>query len=154
MLFNRNSFRIALLALKDKPVYKVNKTRVTIKWNEPDKTESLNESIFYDVECFLCKEKICNLTCGNVKFNPGNDNINTTLVVVTELTAGKSYKVRVYPKNNLNENILKNKWKFMETEQFTVYQSPSKNFLEIYGDDSYIGVDCLFEIYIYKCKSC
>ena len=135
-------------------MYEVKKTSVTIKWNEPDKTESLNESIFYDVECFLCKESICNLTCGNLKFNPGNENISTTLVVVRELTAGKSYKFRVYPKNNLNENILKNKWTFMETEQFTVQPSPSKNFLKIYGNGSYTGVNYMFEVYIYKCKSC
>ena len=114
-------------------MYEVNKTSVTIKWNEPDKTESLNESIFYDVECFLCKENKCNLTCGNVRFNPGDKNIGTTIVVVRELTAGKTYKFRVYPKNNLNKYILQNQWKYMETEQFisVAYQSPSKNFLNL-----------------------
>ena len=116
-----------MLVLKDKPLDEVNKTSATIKWNEPDKTESLNESIFYDVECFSCKEKICNLTCGNVIFSPGNKDIKTTFVVVRKLTAGTSYKFRVYPKNSLNKNILKSQWKFMETKQFT-YQSPSKNF--------------------------
>ena len=122
---------IALLRLKDEPVYEVNKTSVTIKWSEPDKTESLSEPIFYDVECFLCKEKICNLTCENVIFSPGNKNIKTTFVVVTKLTTGKSYQFRVYPKNNLNKNILKNQWKYMETEKFVsvTYQSPSKSSL-------------------------
>ena len=125
---------IALLRLKDEPVYEVNKSSVTIKWSEPDKTQSLSEPIFYDVECFLCKEKICSPTCENVIFSPGNKNIKTTFVVVTKLTTGKTYLFRVYPKNSLNKYILKNQWKYMETGQFTLvtYQSPSKNFLNLW----------------------
>ena len=127
--FDYNSFLVALLALKTKPTLQFNNTRVTINWSEPDKTESLNESITYDIGCFLCKKNICNLTCGDVMIKPGRENIGATSVVIMKLQPDKSYQFRVYPKNSLNKKISENQWKYMETEQFT-YQSPSKNFFK------------------------
>ena len=112
---------------------KLRKT-VTIKWSEPDKTQSLSESVFYDVECFLCKKNICNLTCANAIFSPGNENIRITFVAVTSLMAAERYQFRVHPKNNLNKNILKNEWKYLSTEHFMLltYQSQSKHYEVLY----------------------
>ncbi len=116
--------------MNKRPDIERNTTGVTMKWNKPDKTESLNEAILYDVECFSCKDKedkICNLTCGSVTFNPGKENLNTTSVFVTNLQPGKKYIFRVYPKNGLNERIPRDKWNFSETEKF-VQKPISKKF--------------------------
>jgi hypothetical protein len=107
--------------MDNRPDIERNTTGITIKWNKPDKTESLDEVISYDVECFSCEDKegkICNLTCGSIIFSPGNENLNTTSVVVTNLQPDKNYIFRVYPKNSLNERIPRDKWNFLETEKF------------------------------------
>ena len=123
-------FLIALLALEKRPDIKQNTTGITIKWNKSDKTESLNEAILYDVECFSCEDeedKICKLTCGSVTFSPGKENLNITSVFVTNLQPGKGYIFRVYPKNSLNKRIPRDQWNFLETRIF-VPNSFSKKF--------------------------
>jgi hypothetical protein len=125
----RHSF-LGLPKLKERPMVETNKTStlVIIRWSKPDTTESLNEMISYDVECFLCEEKICSSPCStNVMFNPPNDDLHSTFVVVTKLQPGRTYVFRVYPKNSLNKRIPKDKWNFLETEYFT-YQPSSKKF--------------------------
>ncbi|CAB4014881.1 ephrin type-A receptor 5 isoform X5, partial [Paramuricea clavata] len=116
--------------LKERPMIEINKTsaHITITWSKPDTTESLNEMISYDVECFLCEEKICKSPCStNVMFIPSNDDLHSTFVVVTKLQPGRTYVFRVYPKNILNKRIPKDKWNFLETEHFTHQSSKQPN---------------------------
>ena len=121
----------APLVLNKIPQIKNNTASVTIKWTKPNQTESLDETIVYDVECFLCKDKnakTCELSCKNATFNPGQKDLVSTSVVVTKLQPGESYIFRVYPKNSLNDMIPKEDWKFLETELFTYQQQSSKKF--------------------------
>ena len=113
-----------------------NTTSVTIKWTKPNPAESLDETIFYDVECFLCKDKnvktTCNISCKNVAFSPGQKDLVVTSVMVTKLQPGQSYIFRVYPRNSLNDMIPKRDWKFYETKLFTYQQQkPGKKFVHV-----------------------
>jgi hypothetical protein len=138
----------APLVLNERPEIDDNKTSVTIKWTKADPTGSLDEAIKYDVECFSCKNKnrkICELSCKNVVFNPGQKNLVSTSVVVTNLQPGESYIFRVYPKNSLNDVIPKEEWKFSDTEIFIHQQS--KNLLFI---SSIIHVSAMLQLYCYR----
>ena len=117
--------------LDKNPEIEENTTGLIIKWTKPNQTESLNETILYDVECFLCKDKnakTCKFPCEDVAFNPGQKDLTSISVVVTKLQPGKSYIFRVYPKNSLNDMIPKDDWKFLRTKLFTYQPQLGKNF--------------------------
>ena len=120
-------FCLALLKLTKRPKHICNKTsEVTITWNMPEKTQSLDDAIFFDVECFSCMEKTCT-RCKNVNFSPGSKNLSATSIIATNLQPDKTYKFRVYPRNEMNDEALipKNEWKYNETKPFSCQSSMS-----------------------------
>ena len=121
-----HSFCLALLKLNEKPRHKCGKTEVNITWNKPKKSQSLDEAIFFDVECFLCKEKTCTM-CKNVNFSPRSKRLLGTSVRATNLQPDETYKFRVYPRNGMNDETLipKEKWKYNETKLFSCQSSMS-----------------------------
>jgi hypothetical protein len=110
---------IALLTLEGNSV--VITFSVTLAWSEPKKiNDSLDEEIFYDVECFSCNQKTCNKSCTNERYHPGMQDLNQTSVVVSNLKPLECYMFRIYPRNSLNNVVPKEKWNFLETSRVCI----------------------------------
>ena len=109
--------------MEAKPIVKVGRGSVTVTWNEPKENGGLNESIFYDVECYSCKKDMCSEKCRAAKYNPSQYDLTQTFVVVSNLQSETNYLLRVYAKNSLNSKENKNQWNFTETEPFQVESS-------------------------------
>ena len=114
---------VGLLKMEAKPIVKVDRGSVTVNWEEPKENGGLNESIFYDVECYSCKKDVCSEKYLAANYRPGQFNLAQTSVVVSNLQSGANYSLRVYAKNSLNSEENKNQWNFTETEPFQVESS-------------------------------
>ena len=94
---------------------------VILSWNKPKKDDSLDEEIFYNVECFSCNQKLCNHSCTNgERFYPEPKEFNKTSVVVYDLKPRECYTFKIYPKNSLNYVVPKEKWKILETSRICI----------------------------------
>ena len=91
-----------------------NKT-VKVTWKPVKVEEEIKHSLRYDVECFRC-EKMCNLTCINVTYEPRQHNLTTTFVRILNLQPEHRYKLRVYPKTAIYKFIDKSNWSYNDTE--------------------------------------
>ncbi|XP_028394325.1 ephrin type-A receptor 2-like isoform X3 [Dendronephthya gigantea] len=92
-----------------KPSIKLLGSVVEITWKNAG---IANETILYDVRCYECNQSICQTSCMNETYEPGQNNLTETKVVVSNLTIGGKYVFRVYAKNSSK------KWKYVETNPF------------------------------------
>ena len=88
-----------------------------ISWEAASRNNSLDEEILYDVECFSCEKMKCNTSCREEQYDPGQNDLNQTTIVVSNLDSFGCYIFRIYPRNTLNNVIPKEKWKFYETSR-------------------------------------
>ena len=81
---------------------------VLIKWSPPSR--KIN-TVFYDIGCFKCKGKVCEVPCGRkTTYKPSNVNLTWTNVTVENLEANTQYMFVVYSKNNNSVLINQNEW--------------------------------------------
>ena len=93
----------------------ITKSSVVLKWDEPLDNE-LNETLKYDVECYTCsssKSADCKEKYEHAKYNPGQHNLTTTSVTISNLKHSSKYKFKVSSKNMISKpsNV---PWKFTE----------------------------------------
>ncbi|XP_028393591.1 proto-oncogene tyrosine-protein kinase receptor Ret-like [Dendronephthya gigantea] len=117
----------SLIVLKDKPSIKLLDLvgGAEITWTNKTKArisdDILREIILYDVRCYKCNQSICNKTsCMNETYEPGQNNLIETKVIVSNLTIGGKYVFRVYAKNSLNDNVPQKEWKYVETDKVVI----------------------------------
>ncbi len=103
-----------------KPATITEENGITLLWSEPKKDDSLDEEIFYGVECFSCSQNMCNKSCNNERYHPGLQDLNETSVVVSNLKDLGCFIFRIYPRNSLNHVVLKEKWNFLETSRVCI----------------------------------
>ena len=104
--------------IEEKLIIKVKRTSeetVEMKWNVPHVDEKINKTLHYEVECFVCEDKICNKSCKKAGFQPKKDDLYKTSVKISNLHENKRYKFRVYPKTVINKHIDKADWNYTET---------------------------------------
>ena len=109
------SFLLAVpLAVQDLKFQILSDTSVKITWREPlDKGHSYGP-LTYTVECYHCfTVSECDTTVRKAAFFPAKVNLNTTYVIVYNLTLNETYKLTVVSMNNL-KNVPRKKWKFSE----------------------------------------
>ena len=104
--------------LNEKPTTRRIAYGVEVSWTKPN--NSLNETILYNVECFICNQSICNISCTNETYDPSSKNLSLTSVTVSNLIPGDRYVFRVYARNSLNNNVPKVEWGFHETDPVAV----------------------------------
>jgi hypothetical protein len=83
------NFIIPALPEIEKPGTRLTAHGVELSWTAPK--NSLNETILYNVTCFICSQRICNISCQNETYNPGSNNLRQTRVIVSNLIAGEKY---------------------------------------------------------------
>ena len=108
----------ALPIISEKPTTRHIAYGVELSWTKPN--NSLNETILYNVECLMCNQSICNISCANETYDPSSKNLSQTSVTVSNLIAGNRYVFRVYARNSLNDNVPKDKWGYIETNPVEV----------------------------------
>ena len=94
---------------------KITKSSVILKRDKPLDNE-LNETFKYDVECYSCsssKSADCKEKYERAQYNPGQQNLTTTSVTISNLKHDSKYKFKVYSKNMISKprNV---PWKFTE----------------------------------------
>ena len=121
-IYSRASlFQLGLLILDERPKFNMSSpSNITITWTKPKKDTGLHETVRYDVECYSCEKSVCNRPCFGAKYDPRKHNLTRTSVVVSNLKPGFKYVFRVYPKNSVNEQVVKEKWNFRAMEYFVV----------------------------------
>lgn len=91
---------------------------VNVSWNEPQGRKLPSETLKYDVECYLCVAKLCNVTCADAVFTPSQYNLTQTFVNISNLDLHQRHVFRVYPKNSLNQLFEREEWSFSKSERF------------------------------------
>ena len=103
---------LAPLKLEHKPKrYQIDEKSLNITWDEPKINNGINETVVYDIQCFVCDgESHCNRTrCKDLKYDPaGPYNITKTYVRVSGVDVGSTYVFRIYPKYSLTERLAYN----------------------------------------------
>ena len=89
---------------------------VELSWTAPK--NSLNETILYNVTCFICSQRICNISCQNETYNPGSNNLWQTRVIVSNLIAGEKYVFIVHV--SVKDAVPEGEWRYMETGRVQV----------------------------------
>ena len=93
---------------------------VNISWEEANKNNSLDEEIFYDVECLSCEKMNCNTSCHEEQYEAGQNALNQTMTIVHNLAPSRCYLFRIYPRNALNNVIPIESWNFYQTSRFCI----------------------------------
>ena len=121
-IYSRASlFQLGLLILDERPKFDMSSpSNIIITWSKPKTDTGLHETVRYDVECYSCEKSVCNRPYFGAKYDPRKHNLTRTSVVVSNLKPGFKYVFRVYPKNSVNEQVVKEKWNFTAMEYFAV----------------------------------
>ena len=102
---------------------------VNITWLPPSNNSGINETTFYDIQCFTCVKSVCNKSCTDLLYTPSRNNITQTSVRVSGLVDGETYQFRIFPKNSLNSAIPRRKWEFTANIPFT-FQPRGSTFIQ------------------------
>ena len=102
---------------------------VNITWLPPSNNSGINETIFYDIQCFTCVKSVCNKSCTDLLYTPSRYNITQTSVRVSGLVDGETYQFRIFPKNSLNSAIPRRKWEFTANKLPFIFQPRGSTFI-------------------------
>ena len=107
--------------MDERPKFNISSTsNITITWSKLKTDTGLQETVTYDVECYSCEKSVCNRPCFGAKYDPRKHNLTRTSVVVSNLKPGFKYVFRIYPKNSVNGQVIKEKWNCTAMEYFAV----------------------------------
>ena len=106
-----------------------NSNDILIYWLPPSNNNGMNETIFYDIECMICVESICNKTCTDILFTPSQYNLTQTSVRVSGLVVGDTCQFRIFPKDSLNSVMPRSAWTYISTKVFNVTTGGTASFL-------------------------
>ena len=104
---------------------------INITWFPPSNNSGINETIFYDIQCFTCDKSVCNKSCTVLVYTPSRYNLTKTSVRVSGLVGSETYQFRIFPKNSLNNAIPRRKWEFIANKPFT-FQSEGSIFIQLF----------------------
>ena len=116
------SFSLAVpLGVQKLKIRSRSNTSVQITWDKPQNDDGFNGSFTYTVECYRCtnnNKPRCDIFEKNATYFPARTDLETTRVIISNLTFNGTYKFKVYSMSGL-KNVSYNKWKF-EQETFTL----------------------------------
>ena len=92
---------------------------INITWLSPSNNNGIKETIFYEIQCFICVKSVCNKSCTDLLYTPSRHNLTKTSVRASGLVDGGTYQFRIYPKNSLNSAIPRRKWQFATSKPYT-----------------------------------
>jgi hypothetical protein len=106
----------ALPEIIEKPGTRLIAYGVKLSWSAPK--NSLNETILYNITCFICSQRSCNISCENEAYDPSSNNLRQTSVIVSNLIAGGNYVFRVLV--SVKDAVPEGEWRYIETDRVQV----------------------------------